>query len=249
MDIRSRQTKNSPRVVFEAGPTPEERLQRLADAFDTEPERVEWPVMDPIAADHYRRTMVPLATPAVAPAQDSRKRFGWLKNLGLFLAIVAVTTAAGGALLTALDRPPTHQDVPFGATAGTGSVPAASPAAASRSDPLAKSTKLQSAGTTARVDDSKPQLDAPAPDRAVTAPQLPDSARSVLPTLVDQGVDNPLPPPASATITPIATPTAPPASTHASPIPQRRHQHGPLHRGTNSVGAALQSGWLAGGGG
>jgi hypothetical protein len=79
--------------------SPAERLQRLAEAFETEPEWAEQFVAEALAADQHR----PIRAAAGEPSPVSaKKRFpGWCK-MGLLLAVlVAVTGVAGVVQLNA----------------------------------------------------------------------------------------------------------------------------------------------------
>jgi hypothetical protein len=141
--------------------TPQERLQRLADAFDTEPDWAEHLVMEAVAADQDR----PARAPATAKSEKVRKNgHGRFRGVGLFLAIVVGTAGAAGAIWQVASPALHSQDVSSGPSAATR--PLQSPA---EIGPLPNAPAPQPAATTAHDDPANHQSDRSGPSPLVPA--------------------------------------------------------------------------------
>jgi hypothetical protein len=95
--------------------TPQERLQRLADAFDTEPDWAEHLVMEAMAAEQER----PAHPPTVASSEIVRKGSSRFRSVGLFLAMVVAATGVAGAIWRVASPGLHFQDVWPGSTVAT----------------------------------------------------------------------------------------------------------------------------------
>ena len=144
--------------------TPQERLQRLADAFDTEPDWAEQLVMEAVAADQYR----PAHAPTPANSESVRKRFGGFRGVGLFLAIVVGATGVAGALWRVASPGFLSQDVSPGSTVATR--PLKSPA---EIGPLPTAQEPQPPVAMAHDDTANRQTDQPGPSHLVPAASSP----------------------------------------------------------------------------
>ena len=86
--------------------SPQERLQRLADAFDAGQDWPDGHILELVAAAQDRP-----ARAEVAPSAETRgKDSDWWRNVALFLAIVVVVTAVAGVMLRVLAPTQVGQD-------------------------------------------------------------------------------------------------------------------------------------------
>ena len=82
--------------------SPQERLQRLADAFDAGQDWPDGHILELVAAAQDRPARAEVAPSAETGGKDS----DWWRNVALFLAIVVVVTGVAGVMLRVLA--PTH---------------------------------------------------------------------------------------------------------------------------------------------
>jgi hypothetical protein len=190
--------------------SPQERLQRLADAFDAGQDWPDGHILELVAAAQDRP-----ARAEVAPSAETRgKGSDWWRNVALFLAIVVVVTAVAGVLLRVLAPTQVGQDGSPG-PATTGPLQPASQAA-----PM--TTPVQppppQAATEPNVPKAQPANRAPAHFIPWSPPQNNpiSAAPAPAPSLPKPSVDSPPKPSATAaTSVPDSTrpdPGRPPAS-------------------------------------
>jgi hypothetical protein len=86
--------------------SPQERLQRLADAFDAGQDWPDGHILELVAAAQDRPARAEVAPSAETSGRDS----DWWRNVALFLAIVVVVTAVAGVLLRVLAPAQVGQD-------------------------------------------------------------------------------------------------------------------------------------------
>jgi hypothetical protein len=149
--------------------TPQERLQRLADAFDAEPDWAEQLVMEAAAAEQDR----PAQARTASNSESVPTGFGWFRSVGLFLAIVVGATVVAVAIWRVASPALLFPDVSPGSSVATR--PVQSPA---EIEPLPTAPAPQSPAVTPQDDPANRQPDRPGPSHLV--PGTPSSPASVV---------------------------------------------------------------------
>jgi hypothetical protein len=208
MDTKSRLADNP--AAGESGDelSPQERLQRLADAFDAGPDWPEGHISELVAAAQKK----PARAEAVASVENRPDGSGWRRNVVLFFVIVAAVTGVAGAILQLFGPGRVQQGDSTRSTLSSGPIPSPPQAA-----PPATSAQLQSGQTAADANATKVL----APYRPLgRAPAVPAPNNAVPPgsAITRQSVDTPQKALANAT-PPAVDPTRPDV---AKPVTSQR---------------------------
>jgi hypothetical protein len=167
--------------------SPQERLQRLADAFDAGGDWPDGHISELVAAAQERPGRVNVAT-----AENRPNSSGWWRNVVLFFVIVAAVTGVAGAILQIFGPARVQQDNANRPAQSSGPMPSGPQAA-----PPATAAQPQPAQAAADVNTAKP-LPTYRPLGRVPAAPAPNNAVPSGSATTRQGVDSPQKTPTAA---------------------------------------------------